>query len=160
MTREDAVNRFKGIRESFSISIAQSKFYPSKVILNELCDMAVEALSAEPKTKCVAQIRIDRNDMEDLVDEKVNEMSEPNTGHWISDNLVGWKCSECGRHIVLNIEVGNYCPNCGAKMEGSIVNEQSKKLYKQCTESKNEDIVDVMHKDGCGLNCGTRMDAN
>ena len=39
--------------------------------------------SAEPKTKCVAQIRIDRNDMEDLVNEKVNEMidkmSEPET---------------------------------------------------------------------------------
>lgn len=44
--------------------------------------------------------------------------TEPKTGHWISDNLVGWKCSECGRHIVLNIEVGNYCPNCGAKMRG------------------------------------------
>lgn len=47
MTREEAVNRFKGIRESFSISIAQSKFYSSKAELNELCDMAIEALSAD-----------------------------------------------------------------------------------------------------------------
>ena len=58
MTREEAINRFKGIRESFSISIAQSKFYPSKVILNELCDMAIEALSAEA-TKKKAELKDD-----------------------------------------------------------------------------------------------------
>ena len=51
MTREEAINKFKGIRKSFSISIAQSKFYPSKVILNELCDMAIEAL--EMKNNCI-----------------------------------------------------------------------------------------------------------
>lgn len=84
----------------------------------EAIDMAIKALSIEPKTKCIAQIRIDQGDMEDLVNEIVDKMSESKTGHWISDNLVGWKCSECGRHIVLNIEVGNYCPNCGAKMRG------------------------------------------
>ena len=46
-------------------------------------NMAIEALS-EPKTKCIAQIRINRDDIEDLVNEKVNEivetMSEPKTG--------------------------------------------------------------------------------
>ena len=55
MTREEAINRFKGIRESFSISIAQSKFYPSKAELDELCDMAIEALhreEAEEKGYC------------------------------------------------------------------------------------------------------------
>lgn len=37
--------------------------------------MLIESLpSAEPKTKCIAQIRIDRDDMEDLVNEKVNEI--------------------------------------------------------------------------------------
>lgn len=49
-------------------------------------NMAIKSLSAEPKTKCVVQIRIDRDDMEDFVNEKVNEivdkMSEPKTG-WI-----------------------------------------------------------------------------
>lgn len=43
--------------------------------------------SAEPKTKCIAQIRINRDDMEDLVNKKVNEvvdkMKEPKTGAWI-----------------------------------------------------------------------------
>ena len=47
MTREEAIQRFKGIINSMSISVAQSKFYPSKTELNELCDMAIESLSAD-----------------------------------------------------------------------------------------------------------------
>ena len=47
MTREEAIQRFNGIINAMSISIAQSKFYPSKAELDELCDMAIEALSAE-----------------------------------------------------------------------------------------------------------------
>ena len=55
MNREEAINRFKEIRQSFSISIAQSKFYPSKAILDELCDMAIKALQNEPTPceKCI-----------------------------------------------------------------------------------------------------------
>lgn len=45
MTREEAIERFNGIINAMSISIAQSKFYPSKAELDELCDMAIEALS-------------------------------------------------------------------------------------------------------------------
>ena len=63
MTREEAVNRFKGIRESFSISIAQSKFYPSKVMLNELCDMAIEALSANYTTEKPKDVVEQKNDV-------------------------------------------------------------------------------------------------
>lgn len=44
MTREEAIERFNGIINAMSISIAQSKFYPSKAELDELCDMAIEAL--------------------------------------------------------------------------------------------------------------------
>ena len=65
MTREEAVNRFKGIRESFSISIAQSKFYPSKAELNELCDMAIEALSAN----AVQTDLVQRSDVLEVISE-------------------------------------------------------------------------------------------
>ena len=51
MTREEAIARFKGIKDSMSISVAQSKFYKSKAELNELCDMAISALSEEEKLK-------------------------------------------------------------------------------------------------------------
>ena len=54
MTREEAIQRFNGIINAMSISIAQSKFYPSKAELDELCDMAIEALQAET-TKAVPQ---------------------------------------------------------------------------------------------------------
>ena len=62
---------------------------------------------------------------------------EPKIGHWILDpdgmdwNIPAWTCSECGgRHNGLPIMDGlneaniyqfagsQFCPNCGAKMEG------------------------------------------
>ena len=48
MTREEAIERFNGIINAMSISIAQSKYYPSKAELDELCNMAIEALKTEP----------------------------------------------------------------------------------------------------------------
>lgn len=44
-------------------------------------------------------------------------------GHWIEDagpeyfGYLGWKCSLCGEGTDEN---GNYCPNCGAKMDGEV----------------------------------------
>ena len=55
MTREEAINRFKGIKKSFSISIAQSNFYPTKDIQDELCDMAIEALLSEPSGDLISR---------------------------------------------------------------------------------------------------------
>lgn len=48
MTREEAIERFSGIINAMSISVAQAKFYPTKAELDELCDMAIEALKNEP----------------------------------------------------------------------------------------------------------------
>lgn len=48
MTREEAIERFSGIINAMSISVAQAKFYPTKAELDELCDMAIEALQTEP----------------------------------------------------------------------------------------------------------------
>lgn len=40
-------------------------------------------------------------------------------GEWIGNNLDGtfkvWDCSECGIHMETR---WNFCPNCGAKMDG------------------------------------------
>lgn len=77
--------------------------------------------SAEPKIKCVAQIRIDQDDMEDLVNKKVKKivekMSETKTGRWILTSMLPddcrYKCSICKRH---HREKYDYCPSCGAKM--------------------------------------------
>lgn len=55
-------------------------------------------------------------------DEAIKSISSAEKhGKWLSDNLVGWLCSNCGEHIVLNVALhGNYCPNCGAKMDGDM----------------------------------------
>lgn len=44
-------------------------------------------------------------------------------GHWIEDRSIGdccYKCSECGfiRDAYL-LEIENYCPRCGAKMDNA-----------------------------------------
>lgn len=52
---------------------------------------------------------------EHIIDEVPNV--EPKLGRWISIKplLTAARCSECKRAFV---EKTNYCPNCGAKMEG------------------------------------------
>ena len=68
MTREEAIERFNGIINAMSISIAQSKFYPSKAELDELCDMAIEALQWQDRI--LTQI-------EDIVLKEYEERREP-----------------------------------------------------------------------------------
>lgn len=80
--------------------------------------------SAEPKTKCIAQIRIDRDDIKDFINETVSEiietMTEPKVGKWIFNPKDAIelmftlpKCSECGFE---SADCGNFCSNCGARM--------------------------------------------
>jgi tRNA G26 N,N-dimethylase Trm1 len=58
---------------------------------------------------------------------------EPRKGHWIDtdewretvDGFEQWgyfrKCSKCG-YVFKFLEIDNYCPNCGAKMESEVDN--------------------------------------
>ena len=48
-------------------------------------------------------------------------------GHWVEQEHEDWKwskeyrCSECGKYRLMTNPFGrewNYCPNCGAKMDG------------------------------------------
>ena len=44
---------------------------------------------------------------------------EPKRGHWLEakeEDPCWYRCSECGRLYDLD---ENYCPNCGARMEGN-----------------------------------------
>ena len=58
---------------------------------------------------------------EDIEDMKPADVSPVRNGRWIPAVHVGdccYRCSECQflRDAYL-IDIGNYCPNCGAKME-------------------------------------------
>lgn len=101
MTREEAINKFNGIKNSMSISVAQSKFYPSKKELNELCDIATEALQ------------------------------KPKSTHWYIREYEYFTCSTCGEdywngcqcsseaeEALKTGDYPNFCPNCGADMRG------------------------------------------
>ena len=102
--------------------------------LQDMVDTMAERL-AEPKTKCIAQIKVDRDDIEDMVNEKVNEiadkMSEPKTGKWIEvevfpevydiEGVKSWgsemQCDQCGFRFTAiegHIRQYNFCPNCGS----------------------------------------------
>lgn len=44
------------------------------------------------------------------------DVVEVRHGHWKCDD--GFTCSECGYHMVVGDGAYNYCPNCGARMDG------------------------------------------
>lgn len=60
-------------------------------------------------------VPISRVDVEAL-NMAIKSLEKQKTGHWIPRNsfLLQYKCSECEWES----EKYNYCPNCGAKMEG------------------------------------------
>lgn len=86
---------------------------------------AIKALpSAEPPYQYseayVKQIRAER----DYLQELVNDMAKPKTGHWIKITaeedeemaFMGWvKCSNCKSKVAICTD---FCPHCGADMRG------------------------------------------
>lgn len=63
----------------------------------------------------------------DMIDDAPTIYAEPvRHGQWIEirdkyNYLIGMKCSECGRRVRNCGE--NYCPKCGAKMDGGKEND-------------------------------------
>lgn len=70
--------------------------------------------SSEPNIKCIAQIRIDRDDMENLVNGIIEKIAEPKTGKWVWDDKGYFHCDQCGKKPNDQTRVTNFCPNCGS----------------------------------------------
>jgi hypothetical protein len=91
-----------------------------------LCKSLKELPSAEPPYQYseayVEQIRGERDIMQDMVDNMAKRADRP-TGEWEvckDDDGIYGVCSICGRDADFS-HYGipyNFCPNCGAKMEG------------------------------------------
>ena len=98
---------------------------------------AIESLKGQIKClKCEKGIDCEKcrpnwsieNDIEAL-NKGIEALENQKTGHWIDtdewretvDGFEQWgyfrKCSRCG-YVFKFLEIDNYCPNCGAKMEG------------------------------------------
>lgn len=52
-----------------------------------------------------------------LIDEAPT-VEERKQGHWLTKKAWHVECSECHHVLEFICDVKNYCPNCGAKMEG------------------------------------------
>lgn len=95
----------------------------------------IEELPLVTPTKCIATVKFSKDDMRELIDEKMKEIVvERKKGKWIGTCRIGFgefadceveliggfvadncHCSECGEELEKG-ERGIYCPNCGCKM--------------------------------------------
>lgn len=133
---KDAVSR-KAVLESLNCEISgqiisgtdlskyQRKFQEfGRMILNAQ-EKAIKELPSVTPVACIAEFRFSKEDMQEIVDEKIKDIVvERKKGHWIMTNdyltaayesIDYVKCSCCGEE---SLEEGNYCPNCGAEMQG------------------------------------------
>ena len=57
----------------------------------------------------------------DELEEKLSKSAPVRHGHWVkekSDVLIHWHCSVCEKCYFLEEPNADYCPRCGAKMDG------------------------------------------
>ena len=135
MTREEAIYCMRSYlpeREGAIEDCPKCKYY-GDCKSAEAHKMAIEALSAEPCEDAISRQAVIEAIMTNCIWEneynltssrikKAVESLPPVTpkskmGHWIRcDILQEFKCSECRMCFR---DKSNFCPNCGAKMEGS-----------------------------------------
>ena len=59
---------------------------------------------------------------DNIVDDGVVSVEPINHGNWIYGEYDIPHCSECGNEVMPD-KISNYCPNCGAKMEGERISD-------------------------------------
>ena len=140
MTREEVIKIFNTV-------LLFGKCDCPKEECEECFKMAIKALSQEPCEDCVsrkATAKFLRNHAKDFDDTKVrmafraasslveNADNTPSVtptrkkGKWIKLYFGSMYdiCSECGQKVTTGYFEYNYCPSCGAEMEGEVDDEQ------------------------------------
>lgn len=135
MGETDLISRQAAIDaiEQMQMPIMRSEFPEEQFVFTGMSE-ALQAIkdlpSVPPKKVCVAEIKVDGEELQRCVDRAVERLKEEGqterkTGKWIHDGYDfphgnDWiHCSECGkRGINVPADLTNYCPNCGADMRG------------------------------------------
>lgn len=115
MTREEAIANLNMISVAFVEPVTKEQ----RKLINDTFEMAIQALSQEPKT-----VTWNIKEIADALERhgfgKLEQ--EPKTEHWIEERddygeIQGWHCSECYEDTGFTTDCKwNYCPNCGARM--------------------------------------------
>lgn len=116
-------------RQAVKDGMIKYGFHASDMTITEFVE---DVLPPVTPVACIAEFRFSKEDMQDLVDEKIKEIVvERKKGKWIIDDeedgrIWNCHCSECKKdpqdYIVGTenrwlVQLPNYCPNCGLEME-------------------------------------------
>lgn len=120
MTRKEAIEILD--EQHLTWTLKKAEGYCMEV--NEAIDMAIEALKEEPKSKVIAQINVDTDEIVKRIKRYCNR--EQPIGHWKSSDEVfgdGFEdavCSLCRWESEYPVEYirrrYKFCPHCGTKM--------------------------------------------
>lgn len=122
---KDAVSRqaiLKWIKES--VELYANTYSIDMLNMWMLFEEQIKAMPHVTPVACIATIHYSKEDLRKLLEEKIDITVERKKGHWIMTNdyltaayesIDYVKCSCCGEE---SLEEGDYCPNCGAEMQG------------------------------------------
>jgi hypothetical protein len=106
-------------------TVIETDDYSGNEIMEVVDTDDIKKLPSVTPVACIATVKFSKEDMRKLVNEKMKDIVvERKKGHWIMTNdyltaayesIDYVKCSCCGEE---SLEEGNYCPNCGAEMQG------------------------------------------
>ena len=114
---EDCVSRQQALKELKESAEHHANDSREESLLHRDRDI-IRALPSVTPTKCIATVKFSKEDMQELVDEKLKDIEvERKKGKWVLHTYMPHKnyCSECEKDSPYNKRWG-FCPNCGAEM--------------------------------------------
>ena len=113
------------ISKEDAIDCVLSQYCASSDETEEALGDAIEEIKKRPAADVVERNTFQHSQRVESV-ENALDVPERNVGKWIDDTGYIAKCSACGEKVLYGVSFDfdgnrhqmNFCPNCGAKMEG------------------------------------------